>query len=36
MMAFCINSKSKSLGELFMSHPPLDSVLKRCAVGNIE
>lgn len=24
MMAFCINGKSKSLSELFMSHPPLD------------
>lgn len=24
MMALCINGKSKSLGELFMSHPPLD------------
>ncbi|MFI0489173.1 MAG: protease HtpX [Yersinia sp. (in: enterobacteria)] len=24
MMAFCINGKSKSFSELFMSHPPLD------------
>ena len=24
MMAFCINGKSKSLSELFMTHPPLD------------
>ncbi|MDE9448201.1 M48 family metalloprotease, partial [Xenorhabdus bovienii] len=24
MMAFCINGKSKSFSELFLSHPPLD------------
>ena len=31
MMAFCINGKSKSLSELFMTHPRWTNVLKRCA-----
>lgn len=35
MMAFCINGKSKSLSELFMTHPRWTNVLKRYAVGNI-
>ncbi|VFP86785.1 Protease HtpX [Candidatus Erwinia haradaeae] len=34
MMAFCINGKSKSIGELFMSHPPLDKRIE--ALHKIE
>ncbi|MCO7261782.1 protease HtpX [Dickeya zeae] len=33
MMAFCINGKSKSLSELFMSHPPLDKRIEALRVG---
>ncbi len=34
MMAFCINGKSKSLSELFMSHPPWTSASKHYVAGN--
>lgn len=33
MMAFCINGKSKSLTELFMSHPPLDKRIEALRSG---
>lgn len=33
MMAFCINGKSKSLSELFMSHPPLDKRINALRSG---
>ncbi|MBK0000186.1 protease HtpX [Erwinia sp. S38] len=33
MMAFCINGKSKSLSELFMSHPPLDKRIEALRTG---
>ena len=33
MMAFCINGKSKSLSELFMSHPPLDKRIEALRSG---
>ncbi|ANE77508.1 protease HtpX [Dickeya solani] len=33
MMAFCINGKSKSLSELFMSHPPLDKRIEALRAG---
>ncbi|UJR54611.1 protease HtpX [Dickeya zeae] len=33
MMAFCINGKSKSLSELFMSHPPLDKRIEALREG---
>ncbi len=34
MMAFCINGKSKSLSELFMSHPPLDKRIEALRNGD--
>ncbi|MBE8378394.1 M48 family metalloprotease, partial [Leptospira borgpetersenii serovar Hardjo-bovis] len=33
MMAFCINGKSKSLSELFMTHPPLDKRIEALRSG---
>ncbi|WP_035341580.1 MULTISPECIES: protease HtpX [Dickeya] len=33
MMAFCINGKSKSLSEMFMSHPPLDKRIDALRTG---
>ncbi len=33
MMAFCINGKSKSLSELFMTHPPLDKRIEALRTG---
>ncbi|MGL9736523.1 MAG: protease HtpX [Symbiopectobacterium sp.] len=33
MMAFCINGKSKSFSELFMSHPPLDKRIEALRNG---
>lgn len=33
MMALCINGKSKSFGELFMSHPPLDKRIEALRSG---
>ncbi|WP_067701234.1 MULTISPECIES: protease HtpX [unclassified Erwinia] len=33
MQAFCINGKSKSLSELFMSHPPLDKRIEALRSG---
>ncbi|CNI38744.1 heat shock protein HtpX [Yersinia rohdei] len=33
MMAFCINGKSKSFSELFMSHPPLDRRIEALRSG---
>ncbi|HBQ78815.1 MAG TPA: protease HtpX [Erwinia persicina] len=33
MMAFCINGKSKSMSELFMSHPPLDKRIEALRSG---
>ncbi|UGA49235.1 MULTISPECIES: protease HtpX [Dickeya] len=33
MMAFCINGKSRSLSELFMSHPPLDKRIEALRAG---
>lgn len=33
MMAFCINGKSKSFSELFMSHPPLDKLIEALRSG---
>ena len=33
MMAFCINGKSKSLSEMFMSHPPLDKRIEALRSG---
>ncbi len=33
MMAFCINGKSKSLSELFMSNPPLDKRIEALRSG---
>ncbi|AGE17939.1 protease HtpX [Serratia marcescens] len=33
MMAFCINGKSKSFSELFMSHPPLDKRIEALRTG---
>ncbi|MFZ4832903.1 protease HtpX [Rouxiella sp. Mn2063] len=33
MMALCINGKSKSLSELFMSHPPLDKRIEALRSG---
>ncbi len=33
MIAFCINGKSKSLSELFMSHPPLDKRIEALRSG---
>ena len=33
MMAFCINGKSKSLSELFMTHPPLDKRTEALRTG---
>ncbi|WP_428943233.1 protease HtpX [Pantoea sp. FN060301] len=33
MMAFCINGKSKSISELFMSHPPLDKRIEALRSG---
>ncbi|MFC3395732.1 protease HtpX [Brenneria rubrifaciens] len=33
MMAFCINGKSKSFSELFMSHPPLDKRIEALRSG---
>ncbi|NKI75579.1 protease HtpX [Dickeya sp. CFBP 2040] len=33
MMAFCINGKSKSLSELFLSHPPLDKRIEALRAG---
>lgn len=34
MMAFCINGKSKSFSELFMSHPPLDKRIEALRTGD--
>jgi len=34
MMAFCINGKSKSLSEFFMSHPPLDKRIEALRNGD--
>lgn len=34
MMAFCINGKSKSFSELFMSHPPLDKRIEALRSGD--
>ncbi|WJV64423.1 protease HtpX [Pectobacteriaceae bacterium CE70] len=34
MMAFCINGKSKSFSELFMSHPPLDKRIEALRNGS--
>ncbi|WP_105739083.1 protease HtpX [Cronobacter dublinensis] len=33
MMAFCINGKSKSLSELFLTHPPLDKRIEALRSG---
>ncbi|MCW7550772.1 MULTISPECIES: protease HtpX [Photorhabdus] len=33
MMAFCINGKSKTFSELFMSHPPLDKRIEALRSG---
>ncbi|PIJ51437.1 zinc metalloprotease HtpX [Erwinia sp. OLTSP20] len=33
MMAFCINGKSKSFSEMFMSHPPLDKRIEALRSG---
>ncbi|EOL8937603.1 protease HtpX [Cronobacter dublinensis] len=33
MMAFCINGKSKSLSELFVTHPPLDKRIEALRSG---
>lgn len=33
LMAFCINGKSKSFSELFMSHPPLDKRIEALRTG---
>lgn len=33
MAAFCINGKQKSLGDLFMSHPPLDKRIEALRQG---
>ncbi|MDR3433858.1 MAG: protease HtpX [Rouxiella aceris] len=33
MMAFCINGKSKTFSELFMSHPPLDKRIEALRTG---
>lgn len=33
MMAFCINGKSKTFSELFMSHPPLDKRIEALRAG---
>lgn len=33
MLAFCINGKSKSFSELFMSHPPLDKRIDALRAG---
>nr|WP_024968291.1 protease HtpX [Pantoea sp. IMH] len=33
MLAFCINGKSKSISELFMSHPPLDKRIEALRSG---
>lgn len=33
MMAFCINGKSKSFSELFLSHPPLDKRIEALRKG---
>lgn len=33
MLAFCINGKSKSFSELFMSHPPLDKRIEALRSG---
>ncbi|MGM1235130.1 heat shock protein HtpX [Escherichia coli] len=33
MMALCINGKSKSLSELFMTHPPLDKRIEALRTG---
>ena len=33
MMAFCINGKSKSLSEMFMTHPPLDKRIEALRSG---
>ncbi|NDL62514.1 protease HtpX [Acerihabitans arboris] len=33
MLAFCINGKSKSFSELFMSHPPLDKRIEALRAG---
>ncbi|PHM69460.1 protease HtpX [Xenorhabdus kozodoii] len=33
MMAFCINGKSKSFSELFLSHPPLDKRIEALRSG---
>lgn len=33
IMAFCINGRNKSLGELFMSHPPLDKRIEALRSG---
>lgn len=35
MMAFCINGKSKSLSELFMTHPPLDKRIEALRSGEV-
>ena len=35
MMAFCINGKSKSFSELFMSHPPLDKRIEALRTGQV-
>ncbi len=34
MMAFCINGKSKTFSELFMSHPPLDQRIEALRRGS--
>ncbi|MDR0807447.1 MAG: protease HtpX [Enterobacteriaceae bacterium] len=34
MMAFCINGKSKTFSELFMSHPPLDKRIEALRAGS--
>ncbi|WP_034915338.1 MULTISPECIES: protease HtpX [Erwinia] len=34
MMAFCINGKSKTFSELFMSHPPLDKRIEALRSGH--
>ncbi|HGJ5897969.1 protease HtpX [Arsenophonus apicola] len=33
MMAFCINGRSKSFSELFLSHPPLDKRIEALRMG---
>lgn len=33
MMAFCINGRSKSFSELFLSHPPLDKRIEALSMG---